>query len=120
MANSKVQYTADGSTQSFAVTFPFISRTHVDVKVDGVSSTFTWDSDSQITISSPSLSGSEVVLIIRTTSQATRLIDYVDGSNLSESDLDTDSKQAFFMAQESIDELTWLIHSLMQNCHFTI
>jgi len=106
MANSKVQYTADGSTQSFAVTFPFISRTHVDVKVDGVSSTFTWDSDSQITISSPTLSGSEVVLIIRTTSQATRLIDYVDGSNLSESDLDTDSKQAFFMAQESLDELT--------------
>ena len=113
MANSKVQYTADGSTQSFAVTFPFISRSHVDVKVDGVSSTFTWDSDSQITISSPTLSGSEVVLIIRTTSQATRLIDYVDGSNLSESDLDTDSKQAFFMAQEALDELSTIDNAVV-------
>ena len=121
MANSKVQYTADGSTQSFAVTFPFISRTHVDVKVDGVSSTFTWDSDSQITISSPTLSGSEVVLIIRTTSQATRLIDYVDGSNLSESDLDTDSKQAFFMAQESLDVLSTIDDAaLATNTHILV
>ncbi len=121
MANSKVQYTADGSTQSFAVTFPFISRTHVNVKVDGVSSTFTWDSDSQITISSPSLSGSEVVLIIRTTSQATRLIDYVDGSNLSESDLDTDSKQAFFMAQESLDVLSTIDDAaLATNTHILV
>lgn len=103
MANSKVQYTADGSTQSFAVTFPFISRDHVNVEVDDATATFTWDSDSQITISSPTLSGSETVVIFRTSSQASRLVDYVDGSNLSESDLDTDSKQAFYMAQEALD-----------------
>ena len=55
MANSKVQYTADGSTQAFAVTFPFISRNHVSVEVDGVAATFTWNNDSQILISSPTL-----------------------------------------------------------------
>ena len=108
MANSKVQYTADGSTQSFAVTFPFISRSHVSVEVDGVAATFTWNNDSQILISSPTLSGSEAVLLIRSTSQDTRLVDYVDGSNLTETDLDLDSKQAFYMAQESLDELTLL------------
>ena len=108
MANSKVQYTADGSTQSFAVTFPFISRSHVSVEVDGSNATFTWNNDSQITIASPTLSGSEVVLIVRSTSQDTRLVDYVDGSNLTETDLDLDSKQAFYMAQESLDELTLL------------
>jgi len=106
MANSKVQYTADGSTQSFAVTFPFISRNHVSVEVDGVAATFTWNNDSQILISSPTLSGGEAVLLIRSTSQDTRLVDYVDGSNLTETDLDLDSKQAFYMAQESLDELT--------------
>jgi hypothetical protein len=108
MANSKVQYTADGSTQSFAVTFPFISRSHVSVEVDGSAATFTWNNDSQITIASPTLSGSEIVLIARSTSQSTRLVDYVDGSNLTETDLDLDSKQAFYMAQESLDELTLL------------
>ena len=106
MANSKVQYTADGSTQTFAVTFPFISRSHVSVEVDGVAATFTWNNDSQILISSPTLSGSEKVLLIRSTSRDTRLVDYVDGSNLTETDLDLDSKQAFYMAQESLDELT--------------
>ena len=44
--------------------------------------------------------------MIRSTSQGTRLVDYVDGSNLTETDLDLDSKQAFYMAQESLDELT--------------
>jgi len=106
MANSKVQYTADGSTQTFAVTFPFISRSHVSVEVDGSAATFTWNNDSQILISSPTLSGSEKVLLIRSTSRDTRLVDYVDGSNLTETDLDLDSKQAFYMAQESLDELT--------------
>ena len=108
MANSKVQYTADGSTQAFAVTFPFISRNHVSVEVDGVAATFTWNNDSQVYISSPTLSGGEAVLLIRSTSQGTRLVDYVDGSNLTETDLDLDSKQAFYMAQESLDELTLL------------
>ena len=108
MANSKVQYTADGSTQAFAVTFPFISRNHVSVEVDGVAATFTWNNDSQVYISSPTLSGGEAVLLIRSTSQGIRLVDYVDGSNLTETDLDLDSKQAFYMAQESLDELTLL------------
>lgn len=105
MANSKVQYTADGSTQTFAVTFPFISRTHVTVTVDGSSDTFTWNNDSQIVVGT-TLSGGELVLIKRTTSQATRLVDYTDGSNLTENDMDLDSKQAFYMAQEALDELT--------------
>ena len=109
MANSSVRYVASGDTQEFAVTFPFISRTHVTVEVDGSSASFTWNNDSLITVTSPAdITADQVVLIKRTTSQATRLVDYVDGSNLSETDLDTDSKQAFYMAQEALDELTLL------------
>jgi len=109
MANSSVRYVASGDTQEFAVTFPFISRTHVAVTVDGTTAVFTWNNDSLITVSDPAdITADQVVLIKRTTSQATRLVDYVDGSNLSESDLDTDSKQAFYMAQEALDELVIL------------
>ena len=114
MANSSVRYVASGDTQEFAVTFPFISRTHVATTVDGAAATFTWNNDSLITVSDPAdITADQVVLIKRTTSQSTRLVDYVDGSNLSESDLDTDSKQAFYMAQEALDELTLLDLSLI-------
>ena len=109
MANSSVRYVASGDTQEFAVTFPFISRTHVAVTVDGSTATFTWNNDSLVTVTSPAdITSDQVVLIKRTSSQSSRLVDYVDGSNLSESDLDLDSKQAFYMAQEALDELTLL------------
>ena len=97
-------YAADGTTQIFAVTFPFISRTHVSVTVAGVAATFSFNNDSQIVIASPTVSNGNEVIIKRTSSDTVRLVDYVDGSNLTESDLDLDSKQAFFMAQEALDE----------------
>ena len=109
MANSSVRYVASGDTQEFAVTFPFISRTHVTVTVAGSAAVFTWNNDSLITVTDPAdITSDQVVLIKRSTSPATRLVDYVDGSNLSETDLDLDSKQAFYMAQEALDELTLL------------
>ena len=109
MANSSVRYVASGDTQEFAVTFPFISRTHVTVTVAGSAATFTWNNNSLITVTDPAdITSSQVVLIKRSTSPTTRLVDYVDGSNLSETDLDLDSKQAFYMAQEALDELVLL------------
>jgi hypothetical protein len=97
-------YIADGTTQIFALTFPFISRTHISVSVAGVDATFSFNNDSQIVIASPTVVNNNKVIIKRTTSDTVRLVDYVDGSNLTEADLDLDSKQAFFMAQEALDE----------------
>lgn len=104
MARAKDVYTADGSTQSFAVTFPFISRSHVTTTVNGASATFTWVNDGQITVTSPTVANTDKVIIQRASSDTIRLVDYVDGSNLTESDLDLDSKQAFYMSQEALDE----------------
>ena len=104
MARAKDVYTADGSTQSFAVTFPFISRSHVSVTVNGAAATFNWVHDGQITVTSPTVANTNKVIIQRATSDTVRLVDYVDGSNLTESDLDLDSKQAFYMSQEALDE----------------
>jgi len=105
MANSKVLYTADGSTQVFAITFPFISQDHVSVQVNGAAATFTFPSATSVNLSSPTIVNDDKVLVFRQTSQATRLVDYSDGSNLTEADLDRDSLQAFYMAQEALDEL---------------
>jgi hypothetical protein len=51
------------------------------------------------------LVGGEIVIVTRTTSQATRLVTYTAGSLLT-NDLNNDSLQAFYMAQEAIDAVT--------------
>jgi hypothetical protein len=101
---AKDQYTADGSTQTYAVTFPFISRDHVAVTADGVAATFTFVNNGQITITSPAVLSSEDLVIKRNSSPSTLLVDFVDGSNLTESDLDLLATQMFYLAQENIDE----------------
>ena len=101
---AKDKYTADGSTQTYAVTFPFISREHVTVTANGTAATFTWVNNGQITITSPSSLSSEALIIKRNSSPATLLVDFVDGSNLTEADLDLLATQMFYLAQENIDE----------------
>lgn len=104
MAYARLSYlNVDGSTDQFDVTFPYISATHVIVKVDGVATTnFTFLTSSRIQLTSMPASGSSVI-ITRETSPTTRLVDYQTGSILSESILDTDSLQAFYLAQEAND-----------------
>jgi hypothetical protein len=104
MAHAKDTYTADGSTQSFAVTFPFISRDHVSVTADGSTATFTWVNNGQITITSPAALTTEAIIIKRSTSPTALLVDFVDGANLTEADLDLLATQMFYLAQENIDE----------------
>ena len=103
MANSFVRYTGDGNTTQFSITFDYIETAHVACTVDGVSTTFTLSSGGTVaTLSSAPALGASVEFR-RTTSQTARLTDYQAGSVLKESDLDTDSQQAFFMGQEAID-----------------
>ena len=105
MANSFVRYTGNGSTTAYAVPFSYRAQADVAVTIDGVATTaFTWDgAGTNITFTSPPANLSSIE-IRRTTSQASRLIDYADGSVLKENDLDTDSQQGFFMGQEAIDD----------------
>ena len=103
MANSFVRYTGDGNTTQFSITFDYIETAHVTCTVDGVSTSFTLSSGGTVaTLSSAPALGASVEFR-RTTSQSARLTDYQAGSVLKESDLDTDSQQAFFMGQEAID-----------------
>lgn len=105
MANSFVRYTGDGSTTTYSVPFSYRAQEDVTVTLAGVVTTaFTWNgAGTQITFTSAPASD-VAIEIRRTTSQGTKLVDYASGSVLTESDLDTDSDQAFFMAQEAIDD----------------
>ena len=105
MANSFVRYTGNGSTTAYAVPFSYRAQADVAVTIDGVATTaFTWDgAGTNITFTSAPADTSSIE-IRRTTSQASRLVDYADGSVLKENDLDTDSTQSFMMGQEAIDD----------------
>ena len=100
---ARVSYTADGNTSTFAITFSFIDSTHVKVFLDGVSNTAFTVSGSNVIMNSNPANG-VVVQIRRETPTDNRLVDFQDGSVLTESDLDKSADQNFFIAQEVFDD----------------
>jgi len=102
-------YTGNGSTTSYSVTFPYITTADVIVTINGVTKTltthYTFSNSSTISFGSAPANG-EVIKITRSSNRNARLVDYQDGSTLTEASLDQDGNQAFFMAQEAIDITT--------------
>jgi hypothetical protein len=103
MANSFVRYTGNGSTSTYSIPFSYRSTADLSATVAGVNTTFSLNAaGTTLTFASPP-ANLAAVEIRRKTSQTSRLTDYASGSVLTESDLDTDSTQAFMMSQEAID-----------------
>jgi len=101
LANSYVEYTGNGSTTTYAIPFPFLEDAHVIAEVNGVTTSITVSGGNAVFGSAPA--SSAVIRISRSTSPTTRLVDYTSPSTLTEEILDTDSLQAFYLAQESND-----------------
>jgi|GEM_PF-4174879 len=100
MAYSYNEVTVDASPKVIAVP-EYIDQAHIKVSINGVDTTsFSWVNSN--TVSVPAPIGSKV-RVRRETSPQTRLVDYMDGTGLTEAVLDTDSRQAFFLAQEQLD-----------------
>ena len=103
MALSYNQYTANGSTTQFDLTFNYIEQSHVKVYIDNVQdNSFTWVNASRIQTSSTPSTGA-IIKIDRDTPTTSRLVDFQDGSVLSETDLDKSANQNFYVAQEIVD-----------------
>jgi len=99
---SRHQYISDGSTDSFVVPFPYISKDHVKVYVNGGLGYFRWNTDGSVRVIPQPVNG-DSILLVRETSKNARLVDYVGNASLGEVELDTDSKQAFYLIQEQSD-----------------
>ena len=99
---AQVSYTGDGSTTQYSITFPFLDSTHVKAFVDGVSNTNFTISSSTLTFNSAP-ANSAIIRIERQTPTDTRIVDFTDGSVLTESDLDKSADQNFYIAQEISD-----------------
>ncbi|HCO13382.1 MAG TPA: hypothetical protein DIT46_04330, partial [Gemmatimonadetes bacterium] len=109
MALTYVTYTATAAQTDFTITFPFIDATHVKVDIDGTNTTaFTVDTTGtdKIVLTSGATAG-ETVKVYRVTpgrsadAGATLLVDFQDGSVLSEADLDKVCQQLLYVAQEA-------------------
>ena len=99
-------YTGNGSLTSFSVSFPYIEQAHVIVTVGGVTKTqgsdYSFTNSSTIAFGSAPANGA-IIKFTRSTNRNARLVDYQDGSTITEAILDQDGNQSFFMAQEAID-----------------
>jgi uncharacterized protein YoxC len=99
-------YTGNGAQTTYSLTFPYISQSDVEVKVNNVTKTlgtdYTFPTSSTITFTTAPANGL-VIKFTRTSNRAARLVDYQDGSTITEAILDQDSNQMFYMAQEAID-----------------
>ena len=96
-------YTGNGSTTAYSITWEYLDSTHVKCFLDGVSTTAFTVSSSTVTFNSAP-ANSVVIRIERQTPLTARLVDFQDGSVLTESDLDKSANQNFYAVQEMQDD----------------
>ena len=102
---ARVSYTANGSTDTFSFSFPYILSSHVKAFVNGTEDNgITFPTSSTVQLSSTPANGA-VVLIKRATPSDARLVDFQDGSVLTSADLDQSADQNFYIAQETTDNV---------------
>ena len=107
-AASFTNHTGNGSAGPFNVSFSYLSEAEVDVTVGGVLKTitthYTFTSATQITFTSGNEPGNGVaVKFQRDTAIGSKKVDFVDGSVLTEIDLDNNADQLLFSMQEIVD-----------------
>ena len=109
MAITFQDYTATASQTEFAFNFPYLEDEHVTVFVDGVQKTLTTDFTIQTTpakkvILNTPATGGEVVRVRRISAPAVDLVDFVNGSVLTESELDRAYLHNRYLAEESSEQ----------------
>jgi len=120
MANSFVRFTQTGSTTAYPLGFEYRSQADISVTLNGIAtSAFTFNAAGTEIIFNTAPAVGTAIQITRATSQDSKLVDYAEGSVLTEGDLDTDSQQAFFMSQESIDKANDVIGVDASNFQWT-
>lgn len=102
MAYSYVLLPGDGSNKIFSFSFPYLERSHIKVKVDGVPVVFSWLTSSSIQTTYAPNPG-QVVEIRRVTPKDEPLVNFSDGSVLKEGDLDLITLFNLYCAQEAQD-----------------
>ena len=99
---ARVTYTGNNSTVDYALPFSYIATSHIKAYLDGVETSAFSISGSTLTFTTAPASA-VVITIKRVTPTDARLVDFTDGSVLTEADLDQSADQNFYIAQEVSD-----------------
>jgi parallel beta-helix repeat protein len=111
MANTYQDYTATAGQTDFAFNFPYLEDEHVIVEIEGVDQTITTNytietsPTQRINLSNPTtaLAGGELVRIKRRSAPNTNLVDFVNGSVLTETELDRAYLHNRYLAEEATE-----------------
>ena len=101
MAVTIIDYTGDGTTNQYAITFSYLSEDDVVVTVNEVAAPFTFVNSSTVQLSTTPASGDRIV--IKRNTAVAALVDFTDGSTLYETDLDLATEQARLLGEEARD-----------------
>lgn len=102
-------YAGNGSTAVFAVPFPYLAQAHVKVYVDNTLqlSGYSWATDGSIEFATPPPVSSDPEVpnnvVIRRETPVNPVVTFVNAASLKASNLNVDSKQALYVAQEIAD-----------------
>ena len=100
MAKSYVTYPGNGTTTTYAITFPYLAKLHVHVLIAGEETdAWEWLTPSSIKLNTPS---TEIKTIVRVT-PTEPIVDFTDGSVLTENQLDIATLQSLYVAEETQD-----------------
>jgi tRNA threonylcarbamoyladenosine modification (KEOPS) complex Cgi121 subunit len=95
-----IAYVATGGQRDFDVPFPYLSTSHVEVRVNGsLISVLEWVSQSRVRLATPPGAGATVELR-RNTPISTAMVDFENGAVLTEEDLNTAVQQLLYKQQE--------------------
>ena len=107
MTNAYYSVETTGAQSQFSIPFTYLDRSHVVVELAAVTLTlgvdYTFVNDTLLEFTS---NPTGTLVIKRVTPAGTPLVDFVDGSVLTEADLDTAFLQALYVAQETQDTAT--------------
>ena len=100
MATPYVAYSATAGQRDFDVPFPYINRSHVKVRVNGIEATpSSWLSDTRLRLSFGT-AGGDFVEVIRDTPIEVALVKFQDGNVLTSEDLNIAILQTLYKQQE--------------------
>tara|TARA_A100001388_G_scaffold40948_1_gene26244 strand:- start:18898 stop:19893 length:996 start_codon:yes stop_codon:yes gene_type:complete len=105
---SFVTHQGNGTSDTFAISFAFLSDEEIDVTVNAVSKTigthYTISGQNVEFITSEIPPNGAAIRFQRNTDISQKKVDFQDGSVLTESDLDTNTEQILFALQENADD----------------
>ena len=109
MATTSNTYTGNGSNKLFSITFPYLDTTDIDVYLNGtlqtITTQYTFANATTIEFVAAPANGA-VVLLKRSTDDATLQATFFPGSSIKAADLNLDFDQVLYIAQETANTAT--------------